>query len=137
LLDAEDSHCDPAKFGIDPFLPVIHAALEPIAGERLAGARLLAFAGIGRPVKFFATLEGLGATLVDTRSLPDHHSFRAGEIDELRRTAERARARLITTPKDIVRVPAEMRAGIEVLEVEIRWRDPDAPEKLLRSVAGT
>src|SRR5208282_2023660 len=36
-------------------LPVLPAVLEPICGERLAGARLLAFAGIGRPEKFFAT----------------------------------------------------------------------------------
>ena len=103
----------------------------------MAGERVLAFAGIGRPEKFFATLRELGAELVETRSFPDHHPFRAGEIDELLRAAERARACLITTAKDIVRVPAEKRAAIEVLEVEISWHDPDALHELLRSVAGT
>ena len=77
----------------------------PVAGERLAGARLLAFAGIGRPEKFFATLRALGAELVGTRAFPDHHPYRAGEIDRLLRDAERAQARLVTTAKDIVRVP--------------------------------
>ncbi len=121
---------------IDPALPVLHAALRPVAGERLAGARLLAFAGIGRPDKFFTTLRALGAELVDTRSFPDHHPFRAGEIDRLFRAAERAQACLITTAKDIVRVPAAKRAAIEVLEVEIRWADPTALIELLRAVVG-
>jgi tetraacyldisaccharide 4'-kinase len=121
---------------INTALPVLHAALRPVAGERFAGARLLAFAGIGRPEKFFSTLQTLGADLVGTRSFPDHHPFRASEIDRLRRAAERAKARLITTAKDILRVPAAMRAAIEVLDVEIRWRDPQALDDLIGIAAG-
>jgi tetraacyldisaccharide 4'-kinase len=117
-------------------LPVLHAVLRPVAGERLAGARLLAFAGIGRPAKFFTTLRALGAELVSTRSFPDHHPYRAREIDPLLRAAEQAQARLITTAKDIVRVPAAKRAAIEVLEVEIGWRNPDALAEVLSSVLG-
>ena len=107
-------------------LPVVPAVLAPIAGERFAGSRLLAFAGIGRPEKFFATLRALGAALVDVRTFPDHHPFRAGELAQLRQAADRARARLVTTAKDIVRISPAGRAGIEVLEVEIRWPDPEA-----------
>ncbi len=116
-------------------LPVLRAVLRPVAGERLAGARLLAFAGIGRPDKFFTTLRILGAELVGTRSFPDHHPFRAGEIDRLLRAAEQAQARLITTAKDIVRVPVAMRAAIDVLEVEIDWRDPEALDDLIGPAA--
>jgi tetraacyldisaccharide 4'-kinase len=137
LLGADASPRDPKTLGIVGTVPVMPAVLRPVAGERLAGERLLAFAGIGRPEKFFATLRELGAELVETRSFPDHHPFCAGEIDELLRAAERARACLITTAKDIVRVAAETRVAIEVLEVEISWRDPDALDELLRSVAGT
>jgi tetraacyldisaccharide 4'-kinase len=115
-------------------LPVLPVVLEPVAGERLSGARLLAFAGIGRPEKFFATLRALGADLVGARAFPDHHPFRAGEIEDLHRDAERAEARLITTAKDIVRVPSPHCAGIEVLEVEIRWPDPIALARLLGPV---
>jgi len=115
-------------------LPVFSASLAPIAGERLAGARLLAFAGIGRPEKFFASLRSLGAELVGARAFPDHYPFRDTQIAELRRDAEQARARLITTAKDIVRVPAASRAGIEVLEVEIRWDDPGAVCEFFRPV---
>jgi tetraacyldisaccharide 4'-kinase len=134
FLGAEAQRLCPEPRDIETTLPVLHAALRPVAGERLTGLRLLAFAGIGRPEKFFATLRACGAELVSTRSFPDHHPYRAREIDQLRRAAERAQARLITTAKDIVRVPATKRAAIEVLEVEIRWRDPAALVELLRAV---
>jgi tetraacyldisaccharide 4'-kinase len=114
--------------------PTISAVLASLAGERLAGSRLFAFAGIGRPQKFFATVRALGADLVGARQFPDHHPFRAAEIDALRRDAARAGARLVTTAKDIVRVPLALRAGIEVLEVEIRWSDPEALDRLMMSV---
>jgi len=108
--------------------------LRESAGERLAGSRLLAFAGIGRPEKFFATLRALDAVIVGARAFPDHYPFRAGEIERLHREAEQARARLVTTAKDIVRVPQAQRAGIEVLEVEIRWPDPAALAGLIGPV---
>jgi len=136
LLGAETQSGCLEPLAIGRALPVLHAVLRPVAGERLAGARLLAFAGIGRPAKFFTTLQTLGVELVGTRSFPDHHPYRAGEIDRLLRTAERSQARLITTAKDIVRVPAAKRAAIEVLEVEIRWRDPDTLAEVLTSVVG-
>ena len=133
FLRAEQPLC-PEPLGIETTLPVLHAALRPVAGERLTGSRLLAFAGIGRPEKFFATLRTFGAELVSTRLFPDHHPYRAREIDQLLRAAERSQARLITTAKDIVRVPAAKRAAIEVLEVEISWADPAALVELLRPV---
>jgi len=134
LLGAEGQDDD--ALGINPASPVLRATLRPIAGERLAGKRLLAFAGIGRPEKFFATLQTLGAELVGARPFPDHHPYRTAEIDRLLRTADQAQAHLITTAKDIVRVPAAMRPAIDVLEVEIHWADPDALVELLGPAAG-
>jgi tetraacyldisaccharide 4'-kinase len=113
---------------------MLPARLEPVAGQRLAGSRLLAFAGIGRPEKFFASLRSLGAELVCARAFPDHHAFRPREIAQLRHDAERARARLVTTAKDIVRVAPTERAGIEVLDVEIRWADLGALGDLIEPV---
>jgi tetraacyldisaccharide 4'-kinase len=136
LLEADAQPGCLASLGIDRALPVLHAALRPVAGERLAGKRLLAFAGIGRPEKFYSTLRELGAELVGTRSFADHHPYRAGEIEQLFRTAERAGARLVTTAKDLVRVPLPLRTPIEVLEVEIRWADPAALADVLRAVIG-
>jgi tetraacyldisaccharide 4'-kinase len=136
LLGAEKWRHDPAALGIKADLPVLGAALRPVDDGRFAGMRAVAFAGIGRPDKFFATLRQLGAELIETRSFPDHHPFRDAEIDDLIRAAKRAQARLTTTAKDIVRVPVEKRFQIEVLEVEIRWSDPGALEDLIRSVWG-
>ncbi len=137
LLEAETEPARPETLGIGGTLPVLRAALQPLAGERFAGERLLAFAGIGGPEKFFAGLRALGAELVGTRSFPDHHPFRAEELDQLFHAAERARARLITTAKDIVRVPPPVRATIEVLQVEIRWADPAALVEVLAPVVGS
>jgi tetraacyldisaccharide 4'-kinase len=111
--------------------PIFRAALEPVNGARFAGARLAAFAGIGRPEKFFATLRRLGANLVTTQSFADHHVYRPDEIARLRETAERESLRLVTTAKDWVRLSPELRDGIEVLEVEIRWRDAAKLQRLL------
>ena len=115
-------------------VPVLNAVLAPVNGERLAGTRLLAFAGIGRPEKFFAMLRALGADLVNTRAFPDHHPFRVAELEALRRDADLSSARMITTAKDIVRVPLAQQAGIEVLDVEVRWSDPDALVRLISPV---
>jgi tetraacyldisaccharide 4'-kinase len=49
----------------------------------------------------------------------------------LHELAARESAILLTTAKDWVRLPPALRSGIEVLEVEIRWRDPDMVEQLL------
>ena len=114
--------------------PIVRAALEPVNGARFAGARLAAFAGIGRPEKFFVTLRRLGADLVTAQSFPDHHPYRAGEVARLRETAEHAAVRLVTTAKDWIRLPSGLREGIEVLEVEIRWRDAALLQRLLNDL---
>jgi tetraacyldisaccharide 4'-kinase len=111
--------------------PVLHAVLEPVASDRFAGVPILAFAGIGRPAKFFASLRELGVTLVAERGYPDHHVYRAAELAVLRREAKAAGALLVTTRKDWVRLPASEHAGIEVLDIALRWRDPKALDALL------
>lgn len=111
--------------------PVLHAAFEPVGAAGWRGIRVAAFAGIGRPAKFFASLREAGAEIVAAHPFPDHHRFRAAEIAELRHGAERADARLVTTAKDWVRLPASARGGIEAFEVKLRWRDPAALSKLL------
>lgn len=116
--------------------PVLRARLEPVEGERLAGAPIVAFAGIGHPDKFFATLRRVGAPVIAAHAFPDHHPFADSEIARLRREAERAGATLVTTAKDWVRLAPRQRAGIAVFEVELRWQDEAAVARLLSGILG-
>jgi tetraacyldisaccharide 4'-kinase len=118
----------------DAGCPIFRADLEPVHFERFLGAQVVAFAGIGYPEKFFASLRGVGATLIAAHPFPDHHRFTEAEIGRLRREAERAGALLVTTAKDWVRLPTRLRNGIEVLEVEISWHDGAAMTQLLADV---
>jgi tetraacyldisaccharide 4'-kinase len=114
--------------------PVLRAALSPLDAARFPGVRVVAFAGIGRPAKFFASLHQAGAELAGTHPFPDHHPFRDGELARLRAEAERGGALLVTTAKDWVRLPEGARDGIDVLDVEISWADPPAVTRLLSGV---
>ena len=114
--------------------PVLRASLDPVDAAMFRGLRVAAFAGIGRPAKFFASLRRGGAEIVAARPFHDHHRFSPAEIAGLRREAERAGARLVTTAKDWARLPTAERVGIEVLEVELRWHDPAALSVLLAPV---
>lgn len=117
-------------------IPILRASLEPRCGERFRGARVVAFAGIGRPNKFFASLRAIGAELVAARPFPDHHRFGRDELLRLRRQAEREGALMVTTAKDWVRLPPAVRDGIQVLDVDIRWCDIEAATRLLSTVLG-
>ena len=110
-------------------LPVLRAAMQP-AGE-LSGRRVMAFAGIGRPDKFFATLREAGALLAGTRVFPDHHRFGANELDRLRREAATLDARLVTTAKDFVRLPPGLRTEVLRFDVRLAWQEPQEIDALL------
>jgi tetraacyldisaccharide 4'-kinase len=116
-------------------LPVHRARLAPgPEAVALAGRRVLGFAGIAMPEKFFATLAEVGAELVARRSFPDHHPYAPAELDELLAEANRLDAMPVTTAKDAVRLPHAVRERVQVLTVSLAWEDPDAPEDLLRTV---
>lgn len=86
--------------------PVFTACLEPGAAvvDSLRGKRLLAFAGIGRPEKFFSTLQESGLTIERAVSFPDHHAFRTENIEALKSEAERRGLQPVTTEKDMARI---------------------------------
>ena len=114
--------------------PVLRARLEPLNPDDFAGRKVVAFAGIGRPEKFFATLELCGATLIETHAFPDHHPYAEAELLPLVRAAEAAGALLATTSKDAVRLPPTLRGAIRILEVRVAWEDEAALASLLGSL---
>ena len=87
-------------------LPVFHGRLEPDAQAlaALKGRGVLAFAGIGDPEKFFATLSEAGIDVRARVSFPDHHRFRQSEALDLIGRAKREGLVPVTTEKDMVRL---------------------------------
>jgi tetraacyldisaccharide 4'-kinase len=94
---------------------------DPQAAARLSGRRVLAFAGIGRPEKFFETLRECGAQVIATRAFPDHHAFTPGDLASLRAGAVRDDLALVTTEKDAVRLGRA--DDVAVLPVSLELED--------------
>lgn len=117
-------------------LPVHRARLVP-GRHDLAGRRLLAFAGIGRPDKFFSTLRGTGAEIVEARSFPDHHAYRPRDLAALAGAADRLGSVLVTTEKDAVRLPPAFAARVLTLPVSLRFDDEAALRETLAEVLAT
>lgn len=116
-------------------MPVYTAALvQDAAILGLAGRRVVAFAGIASPGKFFAPLAAAGADLVAARPFPDHHAFSGPELLALARAAEAEAAVLVTTPKDAVRLPPEFRAKVTVIGVGLRWENSWVIDQLLARI---
>jgi tetraacyldisaccharide 4'-kinase len=110
---------------LPPSLPVLRADLvQDTAITALAGRKIVAFAGIALPEKFFAPLRQAGAVLLSARPFPDHHAYTARDLAALAREAHDWDAILVTTPKDEVRLPPAFRAGVTVIGVGLAWRDP-------------
>ena len=111
-------------------LQVLRARLVPdMAARALAGRRVVAFAGLARPDKFFGMLRHLGADLVATKDFADHHDFTTVELDTLVSMA--GDAVLVTTPKDAARLAPAWRARVHVAGVDLAWEDEAALAALL------
>jgi tetraacyldisaccharide 4'-kinase len=112
--------------------PILRGAIVPRAiGIQWAGAKVVAFAGIARPEKFFDTLRGLGVDLVAAHSFPDHASFAPRALRRLSAEADAANAMLVTTEKDAVRLPPAFRGRAMPLPVHVAWDDAGALAALL------
>ncbi|MGF1659722.1 MAG: tetraacyldisaccharide 4'-kinase [Rubrimonas sp.] len=112
--------------------PVLRARLEPLAtGLDLRGARVVAFAGIGRPEKFFDTLRAMGAELVATHGFADHAPYPPALLRRLLAEARAQGATLATTEKDAARLPRAFLREVCVAPVRLRFDDPAALDALL------
>lgn len=116
-------------------LPILEARLAPgPEGELLAGQPRIAFAGIGRPGKFFETLTALGVELVEAVPFPDHHVYTPDDIMWMAEIAATLGTKPITTLKDFVRLPDEAKPMIDTLSVTLEFSDLAALDALLARV---
>ncbi len=112
---------------------------DPAAVADLAGARVLAFAGIADPDKFFATLRDAGIMVAATRRFDDHHRFSASEAADLMAEAERSQLTLVTTEKDQARMAgdpalATLAARARTVPVTVELDEAGALRDLLEGV---
>jgi tetraacyldisaccharide 4'-kinase len=114
-------------------LPVFHGRLEPDATvlAALKGRPVLAFAGIGDPEKFFATLRDAGVEVRAALPFPDHHPYRRAEALNLIGRAEREGLVAVTTEKDLARLAGEpdlaaLAGAARALPVTLKVAEQDA-----------
>jgi tetraacyldisaccharide 4'-kinase len=98
---------------------------------RLRGRPAFAFAGIGRPEKFFATAREAGIDVRETLAFADHHAYSDSELAQIFRRAAGLGAMPLTTAKDAARLPPWARAQVEVLTTTLLWEDETALEAFL------
>ncbi len=113
--------------------PVIGAKVSvPSATVSLQNARVLAYAGIGNPERFFETVCALGADLVEQRVFADHHEMCAGEAHDLLKSAVNQDLTLVTTEKDWLRITGhddalkKLKAASRVVPIVMEISEPDA-----------
>ena len=118
---------------------MFRAWLQPdaIAAATLVGRSVLAFAGIARPEKFFASLAAIGAGVVASEVFADHHLFRPREIERLIAEASARDLILVTTEKDLVRIAPAYAAEVVALPVTLTFEEPRGVRRLLAAIAAS
>ena len=105
-----------------------------VAGDAtwLQGQRVVAWAGIGSPQRFIATLETQGAEVVERVFFRDHQRLRQADAERLLALAHWLQARLVSTEKDLARLKgatgklAALAAATRALQIRLSFAEPDA-----------
>lgn len=118
---------------LSPDITVLQADLAPQADAAYLNQRkVVAFAGLGRPQKFFQTLLETGAQIVAAHMFDDHHLYQPADIQPILDEAFAINAVPVTTEKDAMRLTPDQRQQVNVLRIGVRWREPATLEDLLR-----
>ena len=96
--------------------------------------KLYAFAGIGRPNKFFDSLRRHGGDIVEEVPYADHYKYKDEDIESLFMLAGEYEASLITTEKDYVRLPKGYRKGVHAWPVSVMFEDELTLRRLLHPI---
>lgn len=127
----------------DTGLAVLRGKLVPAPSSvsDIAGKRVLAFAGIGAPEKFFRSLEDAGVIVAAWKSFGDHHRYTADDAHDLLAKAAAGGLELVTTEKDAARMRgdqtlAALLSGSNVLKVRLAFDDENAALAMITNGIG-
>ncbi len=113
-------------------LPLLKAAIRTLNKPLdLKGRRVIAFAGIGRPKKFFDGLRRIGAELVSAVAFPDHHPYRAADLALILSKAADLDALAVTTEKDRQRLDPELAERVLAVPAAFIWQQEAEIDALL------
>ncbi len=113
-------------------LPVLQGDLEPASeAVHLRRQKVVAFAGLGQPEKFFETLRDLGANVVAAHPFDDHHLYQPADIQPILDEAFSIGAMPVTTEKDAMRLSPDQRQQVNVLRIGVTWKNAGALDALL------
>ena len=96
------------------------------SAEFLRGKQVLAFCGIAHPRKFYRTLQQLGCVIRKQVAYSDHYDFTPEDLKFLHMKAKELDCILVTTEKDFVRLPDDIRSEVSVVPIEIVFDDEAA-----------
>jgi tetraacyldisaccharide 4'-kinase len=134
LIVTGEDRCDLVK-SFSKRIKCLQTTVTIRDGLLSSGRPLIAFAGIGRPEKFRATLIAAGANIAAFQEFADHHPYTESELKALAAGAKQLSAELVTTEKDWMRLNAEWRSRIKAVAIDVVWRDEVALTALLDRVA--
>ena len=102
---------------------VVKAKIITVNADQFYKKSVIAFCGIGRPEKFFDSLEQSKINIITKFSYADHHQYEAVEIEKMMNLAKENKAKLITTKKDWVRLKPVHQNQIEYLDIKVELDD--------------
>lgn len=112
---------------------IYNAEIKPDAGSQsLQNDKVIAFAGIGRPEKFFNTLIDMSCNIIEKKNFADHHKYSKKEIAKLLNLAEEKNAKLVTTSKDYVRLTTSQQEKIIPVPIRLHWSDRTAIDSIIK-----
>lgn len=115
-------------------LPVINSSIATVKNPDKK-LDYIAFAGLGRPEKFFDMLKiNLGLNISETLDFPDHHQYDNEDLNFIKTVSESKNAKILTTEKDYVKLPPKFQEEVECVKIELKIEDVKIPrivEKIL------
>lgn len=131
IILGEDKHNLAQEFS---YMPVFKGKVvaSPISGS--SKKNVIAFAGIGRPEKFYNSMKEEGFTLLKTIDYPDHHQYSEEELEYLINEAQKHQADLYTTTKDFVKISPHLQKNFNTLEISIQWENPNGLKEMLKNL---